>query len=479
MRAVLPLCMIGLVVAAFATGLGGAETAGTHGADASVISIIPVNPAAGETIRSSTPNISATFSDSVGVIDPSSVIIAVDGTNLTGLDTTKITTAGVSCQIPSILALSNGNHSVYIAASDSSGNHAEYSWGFVVNPSAAPPGSLSGFNLAGVVVFIAVGAALVGAGVGGYILYLKRTRRFTFRRYFATHPVRREYVVLYVPAVLAFVFILLGLLYVLSTPGLPIFAPEYVVVAGLFIALTLFAVDARRQKQKVRAFERAFSQLLFEMADAMRGGIDPAKAILELSKSSSNTLQKPLRIAADGIRLGRPFDAVLSDMVAPMHSSLVSRYAQLIAEASSVGGETSAVVYRAAKDLDDFIKIEVERGKQLLMPVAVLYIAFGVLAAVLFALLYIAPTLGSINVSFVGTNPLAQPGGGGGSTPGATVPKLDATSLKQRFFDLMLILSIGIGAIIGAFTEGKARYGLLHSLGLMLGTIVAFAIIFP
>ncbi|MCI4340190.1 MAG: type II secretion system F family protein, partial [Thermoplasmata archaeon] len=223
------------------------------------------------------------------------------------------------------------------------------------------------------------------------------------------------------------------------------------------------------------ARERAFAQFLFEMADAMRGGIDPAKSVIELSKTTSNILSKPLRIAADQIRLGRPFEAVLTGMVSDMKSPLVLRYASLIAEASNVGGETSAVVYRAAKDMDDFIKIEVERGKQLLMPVAVLYIAFGVLIAVLFALLYIAPTLGSINISFIGGNPLAGASSGGGST----VPKLDPSTLKVRFFDLMLIVSLGTGAIIGAFTEGKARYGLLHSLALAAGTAVAFWIIFP
>jgi len=128
--------------------------------------------------------------------------------------------------------------------------------------------------------------------------------------------------------------------------------------------------------------------------------------------------------------------------------------------------------------MDEFIKIEIERAGALYLPVVVLYIAFAVLMAVLFALLYIAPTLGSINISFFGSNPL--PSGGSGATPaGGTVPKLDSTTLKQRFFDLMLIVSVGTGAIIGAFTEGKARYGLLHSLGLAVGTAVAFAIIFP
>ena len=442
----------------------------------SPLTITPTNPPPGSTVATQTPNISVTFSDGAGTVDPRSVVMLVDGINVTDLDAFVATPTAAYYPVLPILKLAEGNHTVDVSAADSAGNHAEYSWGFQVNLTAGAAGPLIPVNLESILVDVGVVAGLAAAGAGGYILYLKRTRRFTFRKYFATHPVRREYVVLYIPATAAFVFLLVGLIYVIGSTGLPLLAPEYVVIVATFIGLTAFAIDARREKRLVRARERAFAQFLFEMADAMRGGIDPAKSVIELAKTTSNILSKPLRIAADQIRLGRPFEAVLTGMVSDMKSPLVSRYAGLIAEASNVGGETSAVVYRAAKDMDDFIKIEVERGKQLLMPVAVLYIAFGVLMAVLFALLYIAPTLGTINISFLNGNPLAGASTGGG---GSTVPKLDPSTLKVRFFDLMLIVSLGTGAIIGAFTEGKARYGLLHSLGLAAGTAIAFAVIFP
>jgi len=134
------------------------------------------------------------------------------------------------------------------------------------------------------------------------------------------------------------------------------------------------------------------------------------------------------------------------------------------------------VVYRAAKDMDDFVKIEEEREKQLTLPVAVIYIAFAVLMAVLFSLLYIAPSLGTLNLSFIGaSSPLSS-----GSATGATVvPKISIPVLTERFFELMLINGLGTGAIIGAFTEGRARYGIVHSLGLVAATAVAFLILFP
>jgi len=267
---------------------------------------------------------------------------------------------------------------------------------------------------------------------------------------------------------------------VTNTPHLPLLADEYVLVGGMFIGLTAYAFDARREKAQIRAYERAFAQFLFEMADAMRGGIDPAKAIIELSKTYRNILRKPLRIAADSLRLGRRVEDVLREMAAPMKSPLINRYAGLIADATNVGGETSTVVYRAAKDMDDFIKIEIERNKQLTLPVAVLYISFGVLMAVLFSLLSIAPTLGSISFTIFGggANPLSA-GSGTGKAAAVIVPKLSKDTLEQQFADLMIINGVGTGVIIGAFTEGRVKYGLLHSLALAAATLVAFFIIYP
>ena len=465
-----------VLVGAFVVGLPYATDSHATALAGGPITITPVSPGPGSTVHTTTPNITATFTDTAGTIDPSSVVIYVDGANVTGVQSTVITSSGIYYQVPSILKLSGGNHTVNITVADNAGNQATISWGFAV--STAPvngPGTLGAINFQGLLLEVAVGAAVVAAGVGGYILYLKRTRRFTFRKYFATHPVKKEYGVLYVPLVLAFVVVILGLFYVTGTPGMPILAPEYVVIVGIFVATTAYALDARREKQRIRAYERAFAQFLFEMADAMRGGIDPAKALIELSKTQRNIMRGPLRVAADGVRVGRPFDAVLRNLAAPMKSPLITRYAGLIADASTVGGETSAVIYRAAKDMDDFVKIEIERRRQLLMPVAVLYIAYGVLLMVLFALLYIAPSLGGLSFSFLSSTPLS---GSGASAPAATT-SISPVVLKQRFFDLMMVVSVGTGIIIGTFTEGKPKYGLLHSLGLVGGTVIAFLIVFP
>jgi archaellum biogenesis protein FlaJ (TadC family) len=481
-RPVHALVLLGVIlvtVIALLAPLGSARPTPTA---AGPILIAVVSPTPNSTVYSSTPTIVASYLDSgPGTINPAAVYMIVDGKNITGIEGFNVSTTQVSYTPPTILALNNSNHTVTVIVGDTGGSTASLTWNFTVNTNAAPaPNPLAGFKITTVLLYVGVGAAIALGAVGGYILFLKQTTRFTFRKYFATHPVERNYLVVYIPFALAFAFVIIGLLYVYTTPGLPSNAVDYVFIIAIFIALTLWGIDSRREMLRIRTYERAFAQLLFELADAMRGGIDPAKAIVELSKTHTNILRKSLRIAADGVRLGRPFDAVLRDMVAPMKSKLISRYAGLIADATAIGGETATVVYRAAKDMDDFVKIEEEREKRLYLPVAVIYIAFGVLTAVLVALLFIAPELGSININFLSSShPLASGGSSSSSSSIPTVPHLPFSVLKERFFELMIINALGTGAIIGAFTEGRARYGILHSLALIAGTAVLFAILFP
>jgi pilus assembly protein TadC len=470
--------LLGLLVLSLvaASGFAPFARAATEVPAAGPLVIADLTPSPNSTVTSKSSTISVQFQDAAGTVDPSSVLLFVNHENLTGVESLTVTSKDLTYTPPSILPLRDGNNTVTIDASDSSGNSATVTWNFTVNTNLSVPSSVfSSIKPTTILLYVGVTAALAGAAVGGYILFLKQTTRFTFRRYFATHPVKTTYLVMYLPLAIAFLVVLVGLDYVYNTPGLPAQAPDWVIILGIFVAITPAGVESRHEMNRTRAYERAFAQFLFEMADAMRGGIDPAKAIVELSKTHTNILARPLRVAADGIRLGRPFETVLREMAQPMNSGLITRYAGLIADATNVGGETATVVYRAAKDMDDFVKIEDEREKQLMLPVAVVYIAFAVLMAVLFALIYISPSLGTLNINFLGSNPLSN----SGSTAPTTVPRLSFATLKERFFDLMLINALGTGAIIGAFTEGRARYGILHSLGLVAATAIAFAIVFP
>ena len=431
--------------------------------------ITKVTPGDNSTVRSA-PSVEVDYLCTNG-INVSSVELVIDGTNVTSWDETAISDSNTTCNIPSVLALEAGSHNVTFEASDLKGNVLFEQWQFTVNPNATS-GPVLNINFGQVVTYTIIGAVLVGLGFGVYVVYLNRTKGFTFEKYFARKPLQKHYLVLYVPIIAAFIFTIMAILLVENGDMNSPYAYEMTLVAAFFIAVTPYAIDVQLEMRRKRRYEAAFAQFLFELADAIRGGIDPAKAIIEFSGLNNSELKKRLRIAADGIRLGRPFEEMMQVMAAPIQSELVHRYASLISEAAKTGGDISVVLHRAAKDMDDLIKIDYERRRQLSMQTTTIYMAFAILMAVIWQLIGIYSTLGNGGLSIT---VLGQTLSASGSSSG--VSHMSFIELKQRLLELTLVNSLTAGLMIGAFTEGKIKFGLIHAL-VMLGVSTVFFILF-
>lgn len=429
--------------------------------------VLLVSPAEGTTTSNNTPRILVSYLDPSG-IDLSTVSMTVDGIDVSEFDTFTKNDTGIAYQVPEPLKLKNGNHTVVVTVGDMVGNIGRYKFIFVVDIETT--GADEQTDPLTYVKWSAVGAGLAGVAFTAYIAYLRQTRGFRFKKHFAKFPEQKIYLIIFLPMIAGFLFILISMAYLSQTEGVSPYMFEYVVVVGVFMALVTYAVWARREKKMKSRYERAFAQFLFEMAEAMRGGLDPAKAIVELAKTASGALREHIKVASDNIRIGTPFNEVMVALARPMKSRLISRYASLIGEASSVGGETSQVLFRAAKDMDDLIRIQDERRRQLTVQVTTVYIAFGVLLIILYQLISIYPSLTSIDISFFGST--SREGG----SEAATAARMTAVTLKKRFLHLMLINSFGAGLLIGQFIDGKVKYGLVHSLTMMAAATVFFMI---
>lgn len=426
-------------------------------------------PPDGALVHTTTPELGVRFPPAGSV---EVVRFVLDGQDLQtdGSDEVRANATHAVHQVASFLPLRDGVHNVTVALR-LDGVEVEASWSFQTT-SAPPPREEKPFPLALVLGLALGGLAVLGAGFGVTLFVLYKTRGFTLRKWFARHPVQRQYLTLYVPLGVGIVGTLVALALTADVEQ-PRFLREYLVLAGFAVALGPYALDVQRAERRRLALERAFGQFLYELADALRGGIDPLKALMELAKTERGLLRKPLRAAADQIRLGKPFETVLRNMVRPMRSPLVSRYADLVGEAAGVGGEIAGVVYRAAKDVDELVKLDQERARQMKTPVVTMYIAFGVLLLMVSSMMEFAPNLGRIDIgSLSGDAPLAE----GADAP---VPRLALDKLQTRFFHLVLINSFGAGLLVGAFTHGRVRHGLVHAMVLLAVAAVWFPLSLP
>jgi pilus assembly protein TadC len=427
--------------------------------------VLDMSPAPDSILTNATPTISASFYDVDG-IDVSKTQVFFDRYNAGDLEeNTIINESGFKYIVPEILKLKAGNHTVRVEICDKLGNNATIKWNITYDPDYKPP-FITTSNILNILnlVYIIGGAALIILGI--YILYLMRYKRFTFKKYFIRKPIKKNLLVIYIPIIVALAILLIGFSLVMSKQThLGPYGLDYIANIALVVALLPFAIDSLRERKKKENYEKAFSQFLFELADAIRGGIDPAKAMVEFSKGEKTILKKQMKIAADGILMGRPFEDMLTVMVKPMKSDLIRRYASLIGEASKIGGDIAVVIHRAAQDLDELVKIEAERRRQLSVQGTTIYIAFGVLMIIVFQLVNTFSSLGGISLG----------GLTGGSATASTVP-MDITTLKQNFYLVSMVLGISCGLLIGSLTDGKIRMGLIHAIGMGTSATAFFAI---
>lgn len=417
------------------------------------VTLSPRFPQPGEIVRTATPTLVV---DHAG-LSGEEVTFVLDGLPLES-DEFVVFATNVTYQVPGLLKLREGNHTFSVTAGAQT-----LEVPFSVNYTALPgPASTVG----PVVVVAIVGGSVVVVAVGGATAYAwaRKRHRFTFRKHFLRHPEQVRFITLYVPSGAALLAGLGAAFAVATMAHPPRYAMEYVLVAGTAAALGPFGVSSLRQTLRTRAYERAFAQFLFELADAVRGGIDPVKAVQELAKTDDGLLHDHLRRAADLLRLGRPMEEALRAMTKGMGSALVSRYAALVGEASSMGGTVSSVMQRAAKDMDDLVKIKAERRRALRQPVFTMYMAFAVLLLMVLQIVGFAPNIGDIS--------LASLTGGGGAP---SVPRMGIAAMQAAFFHLLLVNAAGSGLLVGAFTEGKVRNGILHAIVL----VGVAAIIYP
>jgi archaellum biogenesis protein FlaJ (TadC family) len=414
------------------------------------------------------PNITVAYSDVDG-IDLDSARIIVDGLEVTSLEETEVSEDGIVYRVPEVFALGLGNHTATVHVSDALGNEATFSWNFTVvrhlgsDDEALDPETVA---LYGAVL------GIVAATVAGLILqYMRKKRGFTYRKFLAQHPKFQRNVSLFLPAAVASIILVVGLAWLSTVTNPNPYAYEYLLVSVIIAALGYYSISTQRERRRIARYERAFAQFLFEMADAMRGGIDPTKAVIEMAKTESGILRGQIRAAADNLRVGRSFESVMDVLAEGTGSPLVKRYASLIGESSKIGGEVALVLHRAAKDMDDMIKIGLEKRRQLSMQSMTIYIAVAVLSTIVFILIDIYPTLGSIDMSILGM------GGLEGATQGAEIATASFIELKRSFFHMSLVNAFGAGLLIGKTVDGRVKYGLIYSLLMVIATVMFFVVL--
>jgi flagellar protein FlaJ len=250
-----------------------------------------------------------------------------------------------------------------------------------------------------------------------------------------------------------------------TTTNTPSMGLDEILVFATIIAITPYAIDITLQKRSTRKKEELYTEFLFKLSELMRGGLDPIKAVKELSKTDLGILTPHIRIASTSMTFGKSFEEAMKAMARSLHSELITRYTMLVVQASYSGGSVADLILKASEDMRSIISIEREKEGNLHQYVMIFYFAQGIIVFIVYmlttSLLPFVQKLGS--TSIFGTNQLAD------------------IDFSRGFFHMIMLNAFFGGLIIGKISEGEARYGLKHVVVLMIACFftAAFFILPP
>ncbi len=233
-------------------------------------------------------------------------------------------------------------------------------------------------------------------------------------------------------------------------------------IGGLVIALSVFWIqfwlDVFKENKRQKDIELQFLEFIRNLTESVKSGISIPKSIIHVARKDFTVLNPYIKKLANQIECGIPTRRALMTFAADTSNTVIRRSVSIIVEAEQSGGDISDILTSVVDSVVNVKKIKEERKASAYSQIVQGYIVFYVFIAIMLTMqIWLFPKLVGLSTNIQGG--LASGtllGGSSGSF------NLDAT-----FFSLVLIQGFFAGIMIGKFSEGSIKNGLLHSLILM------------
>lgn len=238
---------------------------------------------------------------------------------------------------------------------------------------------------------------------------------------------------------------------------------------GLVVCITIawlhFWIDFFKETNRQKEIELKFLEFVRNLVEAVRSGVSVNKGIIEVSNEDYGALNPYIKKLVSQIEWGIPLSKCLLTFSKDTNNNIIKRAVAIVLEAEASGGDIARTLDSVTESVLNIKKMKEERRVAIYSQIVQGYIVFFVFIAIMIILqLWLFPKLTEMS----GT--LLQGGLGLGFISTGTGSKIN---LDQTFFALILIQGFFAGIMIGKFSEGSLKQGLIHSLILMtLGALI-------
>ncbi|MBC7086005.1 MAG: type II secretion system F family protein [Methanomethylovorans sp.] len=233
---------------------------------------------------------------------------------------------------------------------------------------------------------------------------------------------------------------------------------DHIMVYALLIAIIPYSFDSYMQKKLLKRKEVAFSEFLYKLSELMRGGIDPVKGVVTLSRTTElGAIAPNVQEAASAMLLGSSFEDAMHRMARSINSKLVSKYINIVVQAAYTGGNVADLLFRTSEDMRVVIAIDKDKEANLKQYIVIFYLAQGIIIALTYILsTSLLPLIQGVGLEMLGGN-----------------NELSDINFERGFFHMIILNALFGGLIVGMITEGEIKHGLKHSAVLVALSYIA------
>ncbi len=231
----------------------------------------------------------------------------------------------------------------------------------------------------------------------------------------------------------------------------------------LILALTLgwlhFWIDFYREMKRQKEIELKFLEFMRSLVETVKSGITIPMSILHISNENFGELTPYIRKLAHQVDWGIPLHRALVTFADDTGNKVIKRSVSIVIEADQSGGNIGDVMDSVAESVLNVKQMKDERRASIYSQIVQGYVVFFIFIGIMLVLqLWLFPKLTSLK------GPIQS---GMGILGGSSSAEGEAMNLDFSFFSLIMVQGFFAGIMIGKFSEGSIKKGLIHSLILM------------
>jgi len=239
-------------------------------------------------------------------------------------------------------------------------------------------------------------------------------------------------------------------------------------VFALIISLAPLAFLYTKEGMRRRNIEVALPNFFRDVAGMNESGMTLPTAIHTVSDGDYGSLTPHIKKLDNEISWNVPFVEAIYRFGENLGTPLARRSVDLVAKASTAGGNVSEVLNAAANDSYEFVNLAVERRNNMMIYVVIVLVSFLVF------LFVIAIMTGTFLDTMADAGKAAASSSGGDSPGMSFGGSVDMDLYRRIFSHAAMIQGFFSGLVAGQMGEGSALSGLKYSLIMLIIAWVSF-----